>query len=225
MTTFPNSPRLIKGAIVGIDIFNPLASIIVFQYNPDTLQRKLTPRMGRVEGDPAEVTRLEGAPEEIISLQAELDATDQLEQGDNIAAKLGIYPQLSALEMLIYPKSSYMIAKTALSLAGVMEMDPPQAPMTFLVWSYKRVLPVRVTGFTIEEEAFDAKLNPIRASVSLSLRVLSYSDFRFRDPGYWVFMAHHLTKESMATIPPVRPVVSSIKDFLTKEVEGSELQF
>jgi hypothetical protein len=39
MTTFPGSPRLIKGTIDGIDPFNPLASVIVFQYNPDTLGR------------------------------------------------------------------------------------------------------------------------------------------------------------------------------------------
>ncbi len=37
MTAFPGSPRLIKGAIVGLDPKSPLASIIVFQYNPDTM--------------------------------------------------------------------------------------------------------------------------------------------------------------------------------------------
>src|SRR3712207_3298477 len=42
MSTFPNSPRLQKGALVGLDPANPLASIIVFQYNPDTLTRTLT---------------------------------------------------------------------------------------------------------------------------------------------------------------------------------------
>jgi hypothetical protein len=42
--TFPGSPRLTKGAIVGVDKMNPLASIIVFQYNPDTLTRRLEAR-------------------------------------------------------------------------------------------------------------------------------------------------------------------------------------
>jgi hypothetical protein len=36
MTTFPGSPRLINGAIVDLHLLNPLASVIVFQYNPDT---------------------------------------------------------------------------------------------------------------------------------------------------------------------------------------------
>jgi hypothetical protein len=34
MTTFPGSPRLTKGAIIGLDPLNPLASVIIFQYNP-----------------------------------------------------------------------------------------------------------------------------------------------------------------------------------------------
>ena len=41
MTTFPGAPRLMKGAIVGIDPFNPLASVIIFAYNPHTLTRTL----------------------------------------------------------------------------------------------------------------------------------------------------------------------------------------
>lgn len=40
MTTFPNFPRLMKGAIVGVDPMNPLASVVVFRYNPDTMTRR-----------------------------------------------------------------------------------------------------------------------------------------------------------------------------------------
>lgn len=46
MTTFPGSPPLMKGAIIGIDPFNPLASVIVFQYNPDTLMRMINVQSG-----------------------------------------------------------------------------------------------------------------------------------------------------------------------------------
>src|SRR6266540_1539245 len=106
MTAFPGSPRLLKGAIVGLDLFNPLSSVIMFQYNPETLTRTLQPQnMGNQAGDHAEATRLKGAPVETIKLDMEIDATDQLETGEGIATKLGIYPQLSQLEMLIYPKS------------------------------------------------------------------------------------------------------------------------
>ncbi|SEO73382.1 hypothetical protein SAMN05216316_0933 [Nitrosovibrio sp. Nv6] len=31
MTTFPRSPRLLNGAIIGLDPANPLASVIAFQ--------------------------------------------------------------------------------------------------------------------------------------------------------------------------------------------------
>jgi len=34
MSAFPGSPKTQKSAIVRLDPFNPLASAIVFQYNP-----------------------------------------------------------------------------------------------------------------------------------------------------------------------------------------------
>jgi hypothetical protein len=203
MTTFPGSPRLIKGAIVGIDIFNPLASVILFQYNPDTLTRKLQAQMLGEGGDRSEALRLKGAPEETISLNIEIDATDQLEKAEGTAVSMGIYPQLSALEMLIYPKSSVVIANTALLATGTIEMIQPVAPLTLFIWGPKRVLPVRLTEFSITEEAHDVNLNPIRAKVSLSLRVLSYNDLSLTHPGYSIFLAHQVVKETMAAIGSV----------------------
>jgi hypothetical protein len=55
-----------------------------------------------------------------------------------------------------------------------------------------------LTEFSITEEAYDAKLNPIRAKVSLGLRVLSYSDLPLLHPGYSLFLAHQVAKEAMA---------------------------
>jgi hypothetical protein len=203
MTTFPGSPRLVKGAIIGIDPFNPLASIIVFQYNPKTMSRRLQAATPQDEGARSEVLRLSGAPTETIDLRVEIDATDQLETGDPIAETTGIYPQLSALEMLLYPKSAQVILNTALLLAGTIEIVPPAAPFTLFVWGLKRVVPVRLDGFTIEEQEYDPSLNPIRAEVSLSLRVLSYNDFSVTHPGFAVFLAHQVAKEVMATIGSV----------------------
>jgi hypothetical protein len=203
MTAFPGSPRLIKGAIVGIDIFNPLASVILFQYNPDTLTRRLQAQMSGEGGNRSEAMRLKGAPEETINLDIELDATDQLEKAEGSAVSMGIYPQLSALEMLIYPKSSVVIANTALLATGTIEVIPPVAPLTLFIWGPKRVLPVRLTEFSITEEAHDVNLNPIRAKVSLGLRVLSYNDLSLTHPGYSIFLAHQVVKETMATIGSV----------------------
>jgi hypothetical protein len=105
--------------------------------------------------------------------------------------------------MLLYPKSSLVVANTALMLAGTLEIVPPQAPFTLFIWGPKRVLPVRLTDFSITEEAHDANLNPIRAKVSLTLRVLSYSDFAVDHPGYYLFLAHQIAKEALATIGSV----------------------
>jgi hypothetical protein len=91
MTTFPNSPRLIKGAIVGIDIFTPIPEVILFQYNPETLTRRLQARTSGEGGNKSEALRLQGAPEETISLDIEIDATDQLEKAEGTAVTMGIH--------------------------------------------------------------------------------------------------------------------------------------
>ena len=203
MTTFPGSPKLLKGAIIGFDPLNPLASVIMFQYNPKQVSRAVQGRMSTGEGAGPEVTRLSGPPKETITLSVEIDAADQLETGDSIAGSMGIYPQLSALEMLLYPKSANVVLNTALLAAGTIEIIPQEAPFTLFVWGVKRVLPVRITGFTITEQEFDTSLNPIRASVPLTLNVLSYSDFSVSHPGYYLFLAHQVVKETMATIGSV----------------------
>jgi Contractile injection system tube protein len=203
MSGFPGSPRLMKGAIVGVDPFNPLASIISFQYNPDTMTRQIEAQTTQQAGERGEALRLKGAPIETISLDVEIDATDALEQGNGLAAGNGIYPQLSALEMLVYPKSSLVIANTVLLAVGTIEIIPPAAPFTLFVWGPQRVLPVRIKSFSITEEAYDVKLNPTRARVSLGLRVLSYNDLPVGHPGYALFLAHQVAKETMATLNTV----------------------
>src|SRR5689334_745076 len=174
--SFSGSPRLIKGALVALDPLNPAAGVVVFQYNPDTMTRRLDARAVASEGDRGEAFRLTGAPKETITLSVEIDATDQLEQAAPLAVSSGIYPTLAAMEMMLYPKSSLVIANTALAQLGTIEVIPAEAPMTVLVWGPQRVLPVRLGSFSITEEAYDPKLNPIRAKVELSLSVLSYND-------------------------------------------------
>lgn len=209
MTTFPGSPRLFKGAIIGLDPFNPLASVVVFQYNPETLTRNLTARATGGDADRGEALRLKGPPEETITLKVEIDAADQLEQAQAVATTMGVYPVLASLEMLLYPKSVPTIANEALMAAGVIEVVPPEAPLTLFVWGVKRVLPVRLTSFSITEEAFDPNLNPIRASVNLGLRVLTYHDLGLFSAGGALFMAHQIIKEVMATVGGVGAVAGA----------------
>lgn len=214
MSTFPNSPRLQKGALIGLDPFNPLASVTVFQYNPETLTRTLTPQTaGAGAGgttSPGEATRLAGPPQESLRLDVILDATDQLDRGDSLAGTLGLHPQLASLEMMLYPKSALVIANEVLLRAGVIEVISPEAPLAILVWGPARVLPVRLTEFTITEEMHDPNLNPIRAKVALGLRVLNYRDLGLISPGGGLFMAHQLAKEVMATMNSAGNAVSAV---------------
>ena len=202
MSGFPGSPKLLKGAIVAVKPLDPAAGLIVFQYNPDTLTRTLHARTSGPEGDRAEALRLKGPPDETVRLEVELDAADQLEAGDSTAEQLGVYPALSRLETLLYPSSGVVIANEALTLLGVLEVIPAEAPLTLLVWGPKRVLPVRLTTFTITEEAFDPNLNPIRAKVALELSVLSYDDLGLLSVGGALSMVNQRAKESFADQSP-----------------------
>ena len=221
MSQFPASPQVLKGAIVGLDPANPLATIIVFQYNPDTVTRTLHAQTAGGEASQGEALRLKGPPEETIALDVEVDAADQLEQGDPIAESMGVGPALASLEMLLYPKSALVIANEVLAQLGVIEVIPPEAPLTLLIWGIKRVLPVRLTQFTITEEAFDTGLNPIRAKVGLSLKVLNYNDLGLLSVGGALFMAHQVIKEVMATISGVGTIAGGISASASFSVGGS----
>lgn len=202
MSTFPNSPRVIKGGIVLLDPESAsVRRVIVLQYNPDTLSRTLKPETtGTESGDRAEAMRLRGPPVETIRLDAEIDATDQLEFPDanRTAVELGVHPQLAALETVVYPASTQLLRNNALARAGTLEIAPMLAPLTLFIWSKSRILPVRLTEFSITEEAFDPALNPIRAKVSLSMRVLSVNDLGFTNKGGSLFMIYHQQKERFA---------------------------
>ena len=200
MTTFPRSPKLPKGAIVAINATtNQVVSTISFQYNPVSLSRTLQPRIA--EGDDntrEEALRLEGAPTETLKLDIEFDATDQLEKADATAVQFGVYPQLAALETLIYPTSNQVVTNMEMADLGTIEIVPVEAPITLLVWGKNRVLPVRLTDFSITEDAYDVNLNPIMAKVSLGLRVLNYDDVPWGTLSSKLFLAHHRKKELAA---------------------------
>jgi hypothetical protein len=202
MTTFPGSPKLIRGGIVLVDPESgQIKRVIAMQYNPDTLTRTLQPQaMSDDARDRSQAFRLKGPPVETIRLDAEVDATDQLEFPDQnrTAVESGIAPQLAALETLLYPTSGQLSANNSLQGSGTLEIAPLQAPLTLFVWSKQRVVPVRITDCSIVEEAFDPQLNPIRAKVSLSMRVLSIDDLGFSSKGGSIYMVYQQNKERLA---------------------------
>ncbi len=200
-----------RGAIVAVDPLSPLSRIVIFQYNPDSMTRTLRPRSPSGGGgeQASDVHRTWGAPRETITMTIELDATDGLESRDPIASTLGVLPQISALEMLLYPSVAQVIINTGLLLAGTIEVLPPESPLTILVFGPGRAVPVAVESLTITEQAFDVSLTPIRASVEIGVRVLTYSDLPFSDPGYALFLVHQVLKETTASIAGVAGGISA----------------
>lgn len=206
MTGFARSPRLVKGGLVLVDPESgAVRRVISLQYNPDSLSRTLQLQGVGGGGDRSEALRLTGPPVETIKLEAEIDATDHLEAPDQHpeAVELGLHPQLAALESVAYPRAGALMLNDALASVGTIEIVPPEAPLTLFVWSAHRVLPVRLTELGIVEEAFDAALNPIRAKVSLGLRVLSVDDLGFGHRGGSLFMAYLRAKERLVSRSPV----------------------
>lgn len=199
MSGFPGSPRVVPGAIVAVDLVPPGARAIPFQYNPDEVTRTLKPRRPAASGSSeSDAHRIWGAPTESISMTLELDATDGLETAESTAQRLGVAGRIAALESLLYPASALVIANSALAAIGTIEVLPPIGPLVVLVWGRGRVVPVRIDGLTIREQAYDTRLNPIRASIEVSLTALSYDDLSPLDQGYALFLAHQVAMESMA---------------------------
>ena len=202
MSSFPNSPKLIKGGLVIVDADTArVQRIISLQYNADSLTRTLQAQAaGGEAGNRVEPMRFKGPAVETIKLEADIDATDQLEfpaQNPN-AGQFGIQPQLALLESLMHPTAAQLSAVDSQASSGTLEIAPMLAPLVLFVWSKSRIVPVKVTDFSITEEAFDPALNPIRAKVSLGLRVMSIDDLGFSSKGGSLFMAYLQSKEQLA---------------------------
>jgi hypothetical protein len=207
MSTFPGSPKLLKGGLV---VLTPDGSrarrVISLQYNPDSVTRSYQVQGvgGEGGGERAQPFRLKGAAIESIKLDAEIDATDQLELSDQnpVSTEFGIAPQIALLESLVNPTTAELLAVDAAARGGTLEILPPEAPLVIFVWSRSRVAPVRVTDFSVTEEAFDPLLNPIRAKVSLGLRVLTVDDLGYSHRGGTLFLSYLRTREALAARAP-----------------------
>lgn len=198
------SPSLVRGGLVQLDAqTGQVKTVIVLQYNPETLQRSL--QIKGVGGDGAEFSeamRLKGPPVETIKLEAEIDATDKLETGDATVQQLGLHAQLAQFETLVYPTTRTLRSNNAEANAGSLEIITSSKDLLLFVWSHTRILPVRITEFSVTEEGFDAALNPLRAKLSMSLRVLTVDDLTFDSRGGSLFMSFLEQKEQLAARIP-----------------------
>jgi hypothetical protein len=208
---FPGRPFLLKGALVVFGAPVPIpTNIIIFQYNPETMTRRIEQNAGGSQtgaggapvnpclnaGDTRNVMQ---APTESYSLTVELDAADQLEQSDGITMAVGLHPALAALELLLYPQSTVLLINKALASFGSSIIAPPQTPLVLFVWGPARVVPVQITSISITEQAFDQLLNPIQAKVDLAMRSLSECELRDAGPPFDVLgIINQVAKEVMA---------------------------
>lgn len=199
--SFPNSPALLRSGLVLLDPdTGQVLRVIALQYNPDSLSRTLQVQGTGDGGERSELLRLRGPAVETIKLEAEIDAADHLETPEQHAAtvEFGIQPQLAALEALINPAAADLIAGNLLASLGTIEIAPATSPLTLFVWSRQRILPVRLTDFSVTEEAFDPALNPLRAKVSLGMRVLSVNDVNFAHKAATLFLGHLQNQQKLA---------------------------
>jgi len=202
MTGFPGSPKLLRGGIVVLDQDSgAVQRVITLQYNPDSITRTLAIQAhGAGGGDLTEALRLKGPATETIKLEAELDAADYLEKPDESpdVVAFGLHPQIAALEALANPTVAYLTAVHGRAGSGTLEIVPATVPVTLFAWGGNRIQPVRLTELSITEEAFDPRLNPIRAKISLGLRVLTVADVGFDNHTGTLFLSYLRSRESLA---------------------------
>lgn len=198
------SPRLIRAGLVTVNAdTGAIGNVMSFQYNPDTLSRTLAPRAAGADGgERTEALRLAGPAVETIKLEAEFDGAPALAGEDGAHP---IDPALAALEALVSPSVARLRSTASLAEAGTIEITPSEAPLTLFVWGSSRIMPVRITEFSIAEDAFTPDLQPIRAKVSLGLRVLSVADLPWGHRGSDLFLAYRSARErSAASLAPAR---------------------
>ncbi len=193
MSGFSNTPKIIKGAFVEYGLSIP-PLFVVFQFNPLQVQRNRNLRFRyssredeetgslrqfhKQESDLLKVQERQQVQvgEENINFQLRLDATDKLNEGDAITQGFGILPQLSTLELMVHPKEEGVLGQALGALlgssGGFSFTRKPNPPLVLLIWGLKRVLPVNITGINIAETEFNPNLDPIRATVDVTLTVI-----------------------------------------------------
>ncbi|HMG73696.1 MAG TPA: hypothetical protein VK582_09355 [Pyrinomonadaceae bacterium] len=191
---YSQSPRLLKGAIIQFSapLLVPIPNIIIFQYNPEKMTRTLTPWAPPAPPPGGDDPKVEAAlaqpydPGETFSLSLELDAADALEAPDThpVASVFGVADRIAAIEMLLYPPGDSALGGlvsaigSAFGASVAVDVVPRKTvPVVLFFWGPGRIVPVRITSFSIDEQAYSPTLYPIRAKATLGLKILDAAAF------------------------------------------------
>jgi hypothetical protein len=197
---FPNKPKILRGAFVEFGLSLP-PLFVVFQFNPLQLtrNRSLTFAGPASASEPETLRQFHRRKTSLLDVQKEqvvtvaeqtigfdirLDATDRLDDRDPVAEQFGISPQLSALELMVYPKNESELGAAIGTLLGkpngfsfTRRKNPP---LVLFIFGRKRVLPVNINSMNITETEFSAELDPVRATIAVSLTVIEGESLPYR---------------------------------------------
>jgi hypothetical protein len=211
---YPNSPNVLKAALISMGGTIPVPRLIMLQYNPAELTRQLEPDFEKIGDTPTGTNLLAGPATETIQMTARISAVDQLQANDATAIMFGIHPQLATLELMLFPSTSSIIQGLTQMALGVLEIVPPETPLTIFVWGPQRVLPVQITSYSVNETMHDTRLNPIDAEVTIHMKVLTYQDFEPSQTGFYLYLANLAAREVMSALGTVQSGASVISGAL-----------
>jgi hypothetical protein len=221
---YTRSPKIQKGAFVQLaeTLGIPLPNIVPFQFNPSKMTRSLK-AWNPLQVDENNRGQLAPAaqpfdPEETITMTLELDAADHLEGDQFIANTFGIGDRIAALEAMLFAAQTplgQLVSLAASLLTGAQPLARPTVPVTFLVWGIGRMVPVRITEYSIEEQMFLPSLRPIQASINIKLQVLTPESFKCIDtPSVTLAKAAYSFYRTQQTVLALLNIVDSADELL-----------
>jgi len=200
------------------------SNVIVFQFNPESMRRTLAHRAPPAPADSKQgtaredVLRVAGPPLETIIMTVDMHAADQLDEPDDAAngatAQHGLHPALATLELLMYPYTVNTQKVEQQAAQGTVQVSNVDVPLVLLLWGASRVVPVKLTSFSITEDAFDTRLNPIAAKIELGMQVLTSMEFPDSSIGRDAFLAYQKSKEALALLNAPGNAVTGIRNLL-----------